>query len=546
MVSSVLEPGSRLAKYEIVTHLATGGMGAVYKAVDQELGRTVALKVLRSDLAKNELIMERFRREARHAARLSHPNIVTLYECSWDREQDLYYLALEFIDGIDLAHYAAQRGRLQPEEVRRILVQAARAMEHAFEHGIVHRDIKPSNLMLARVGGKIALKLTDLGLAITKDDNEYRVTRDGTTVGTVDYMAPEQARDSRSVDVRSDIYSLGCTAYHLLAGRAPFAEGGIGERVLKHLQMPPPDVRQFNPAVSSALWDVLQRMLAKNPDDRYPTPTALLRDLRRAKSGAEDASPLSSSKRKTENISMEPTRLSMPAVSPDSSDASAEAPAAAAPQRKARRKKRPKPPAPVDKMPGVTPEQTRAAAAFHQRAVQVLAEGGGEDYARQLLDNCLRLDPFNTVHRKTLRDINHKAAGGTLSRWFGSLNVLAVKSKLRLARTAGDWRKVFEYGEQILAQQPGDVDAHLDMAAAAVDIGCPTFAHWLLEQGRSHAEENLALLRALAGVNELLQDWRAAGSLWNKVSKLDPEDVEARRKVNDASAQAMLATGLKR
>ena len=226
MVSIVIERGFRLGKYEVMEHLADGGMGAVYKAVDRELGRFVALKVLSAQLAQNELAMERFRREARHAGALNHPNIVTLYEFSHDQRHDLLFLALEFIHGVDLAKYIAVRGRLRPEEARRILIQATKALGHAFTHGIVHRDIKPSNIMLARNAGKVRVKLTDLGLAIDKGEDEYRVTREGHTVGTIDYLAPEQARDSRAADARSDIYSLGCTAYHMLAGKAPFAEGG--------------------------------------------------------------------------------------------------------------------------------------------------------------------------------------------------------------------------------------------------------------------------------------------------------------------------------
>src|SRR5262249_7036823 len=142
-----------------------------------------------------------------------------------------------------------------------------------------HRDIKPSNFLLIRSGRQVRVKLTDFGLARGAGDEQFRVTRDGTTVGTIDYMAPEQARDSALADVRSDIYSLGCTLYHMLAGQPPFPEGGLGERLLKHLQAELPDVRRFNPDVPDELWAVLQRMLAKEPDDRYQTPAQLLDSL---------------------------------------------------------------------------------------------------------------------------------------------------------------------------------------------------------------------------------------------------------------------------
>ncbi|MBI2806551.1 MAG: protein kinase [Planctomycetes bacterium] len=529
MPSDTLEPGSRLGKYELLAHLATGGMGTVYKARDCELGRVVALKVLSPEIS-DDVLMERFRREARHAARLNHPNIVTLFECNYDPELGLHYLALEFINGIDLAQYIEQRGKLPPEEVRRILMQAAKALQHAFEHGVVHRDIKPANLMLARTARKtITLKLTDLGLAIARGEQEFRVTREGSTVGTVDYMAPEQARDSRAVDIRSDIYSLGCTAYHMLAGRAPFAEGGLGERLVKHLETPPTDVRKFNPGVSPAFWVVIETMLAKRPEDRYATPSELLRALKRIRAD-EDGADASERAAPAHLSPAEPTRLSVPAIRPDTRHP------AAAPRIE---------PLETDAThvagPAVSPEQARAAAAFHQRAVQVLAEGGGADYSRQLIDNCIKLDPLNLTYRKTLRELNRKATSGVLGRWFGSLNVLAGKSKVKLARAAGDWRKVLELGEQILAQQPGDVDTHIDLAEVALDLGLSELARWFLEEGCHAAPDSAQLLRALARLHEHLEEWKPAIRLWRQLSKADPTDVDAARKVNDLSALALIS-----
>src|SRR5262249_13723084 len=136
----------------------------------------------------------------------------------------------------------------------------------------------PANFLLSRVGKRAVVKLTDLGLALVQGVDDFQVTRSGTTIGTLDYMSPEQARDSRATDIRSDIYSLGCTAFHMLAGRPPF-EGGLGERVFKHLQEPPPDVRRFNPAVSAKFWAVLQKMMAKAAEQRYQTPAELLEAL---------------------------------------------------------------------------------------------------------------------------------------------------------------------------------------------------------------------------------------------------------------------------
>jgi serine/threonine-protein kinase len=279
MTTSTSLPGARIGKYRIVAHIATGGMGTVYKAHDEDLQRTVALKVLSPDLASNEILVKRFKREAIHAARLSHRNIVTLFECG-QTEDGLHYLAMEYIEGIDLSEYIRRKGKLDPEESRRILIQACKALEHAYEQGITHRDIKPSNFLLANEEGRCRVKLTDLGLARMINDEDFRVTRSGTTVGTVDYMAPEQARDSSLADIRSDIYSLGCTFYQMLCGQPPFADGGIGERVYKHIAADPPDIRLLNPDVSTSLWTVLRRMLAKHPDDRFQTPTELIEALR--------------------------------------------------------------------------------------------------------------------------------------------------------------------------------------------------------------------------------------------------------------------------
>jgi len=272
----------RIGKYEVVAHVATGGMGAVYKAIDTVLKREVALKVLPPEMASKPLALERFRREARNAAKLRHENIVTIYE--FDQSGSTCYLAMEFIDGIDLHEYIERKQRLDPEEARLITIQAARALEHAHTQGVVHRDIKPSNFLIMRKGDRLIVKMSDFGLARETSDEEARVTRDGTTVGTVDYMSPEQARDCGKADCRSDIYSLGCTLFHMLTGKAPFPAGSVPERLYKHAHEEPPDLRRLNPRVSEAFCAVMRRMLAKDADDRYPTPGALLKDLIRLES----------------------------------------------------------------------------------------------------------------------------------------------------------------------------------------------------------------------------------------------------------------------
>ncbi len=279
----------RIGKYEVLSHIATGGMGAVYKARDTETGLDVALKVLSPELAAKPAMVERFRREAKHALKLRHKNIVTLHE--FGEAQNIHFLVMEFVDGIDLFEYLTRQGPLDPVEALKIIRQACRALDHAYQQGVVHRDIKPSNFLVTRQGERLLIKLTDFGLAREAGNEEFRVTRAGTTIGTLDYMSPEQARDSGLADVRSDLYSLGCTWYHLLAGHAPFPKGGLGERLHRIMNEEPPDVREFNPRVSSTMASVVHRLLAKNPSQRYQTPADLMRDLDALKHGQAVLTP---------------------------------------------------------------------------------------------------------------------------------------------------------------------------------------------------------------------------------------------------------------
>jgi serine/threonine-protein kinase len=267
-----------MGKYDVVEHIATGGMGMVFRARDVESDRPVALKVLTKEMAAKQAMLVRFQREAKSAMKLHHENIVSTYEIG--EINGNFFLAMEFIDGTDLHDYTKQKGTLDPEEARQIILQGARALRHAGEQNIVHRDVKPSNFLLVkRGGGRPLVKLTDFGLAREVDADEFRVTRAGTTVGTIDYMAPEQARDSSAADHRSDLYSLGSTWYHLLTGHAPFPQGGLGERLIKILSEEPPDARALNPRVSDETWFVLARLLAKDPAERYQTAGELIDDL---------------------------------------------------------------------------------------------------------------------------------------------------------------------------------------------------------------------------------------------------------------------------
>ncbi len=190
-----------------------------------------------------------------------------------------FYIAMEFVEGIDLNEYVERKGPLDPEEALRLITQATKALDHAHRQDIIHRDIKPSNFLVTRRKGRLVVKLTDLGLSREVQAEEFRVTRAGTTVGTVDYISPEQARDSGTADIRSDLYSLGCTWHHLLAGKAPFAGRRPRRAAAQAPQRRSAGRAPANPRVSRATAAVLRRLLAKRPADRYQTPAELLKDL---------------------------------------------------------------------------------------------------------------------------------------------------------------------------------------------------------------------------------------------------------------------------
>lgn len=268
-----------LGKYVIERKLGQGGMGTVYLAKHSDLKKLVALKVLPQDKAKNPILVRRFKAEAQAAAQLEHPNIVAVYDTG--EAEGYLYIAMEYVDGIDLFEQVKRRGVIPVKRSIEIIKQVAAALQEASKKNIVHRDIKPSNLLLRQDG---TVKVTDLGLARSIDDTlETDITRAGTTVGTVDYMAPEQARNSKLADIRSDIYSLGCTWYQMLTGEPPFPDGSLTNKLQAHALKPLPDPREKNENIPEGVFAVLQRMTAKKPDERYQTPGELLEDLSRAK-----------------------------------------------------------------------------------------------------------------------------------------------------------------------------------------------------------------------------------------------------------------------
>jgi serine/threonine protein kinase len=258
------KPAPRLGSYLLTQQLGSGGMSNVFRALHEESGSIVAVKVLPKNLARNPMLLQRFLREAKSAESLDHPNIVAIYDHGFD--QGRHYLVLEHVEGRDLFERVRLHGTLDPDLAVRFIREVAEGLRYASGRGMIHRDVKPANLLMTPDGHA---KIIDLGLALQTEDEDERVTRDGTTVGTVDYMAPEQARDSRQTSERSDIYSLGCTFYYLLTGSAPYPGGGITDKLAKHFKAPIPDVRTIRPEVSESLSLLIRRMMEKKPALRF-------------------------------------------------------------------------------------------------------------------------------------------------------------------------------------------------------------------------------------------------------------------------------------
>jgi serine/threonine protein kinase len=264
----------RIGSYRVIHPVGTGGMSSVFRAVHVETGNEVALKVLTRTLARNSTLLQRFLREARSAETLQHPNIVMIFDRGIDRGR--HYLVLEYVPGGDFHEYVQRRGPLDAAEAVSVVKSVALGLKYAAGQGLIHRDIKPSNI-LRTPGGQV--KIIDLGLALQNEFEDERVTREGTTVGTVDYMAPEQARDSRATSVQSDIYSLGCTFHYLLTGVAAYPGGDITDKLTRHARSAIPNVRDLRPEVPIAIGDIIQRMMAKRPEDRFASYDDLLAAL---------------------------------------------------------------------------------------------------------------------------------------------------------------------------------------------------------------------------------------------------------------------------
>ncbi|HZC18070.1 MAG TPA: protein kinase, partial [Rubrobacteraceae bacterium] len=295
-------------RYTLVEPLGDGGMARVYLAHDEVLDRDVALKVLREQYADDEEFVERFRREARSAAGLSHPNIVSVYD-QGRSEDGAYYMAMEYVPRGTLKDRIGREGALAPEVAAGVALQIADALSAAHEKGVIHRDIKPQNVLVTGAGD---VKVADFGIARAASST---ATATGIVLGTAGYMSPEQAK-GEPVGPQSDLYSLGVVLYEMLTGNLPYEADSAIAQAVKHISEPPPSPREANPEVSEALDALTTKLLAKNPEDRYPSASALANDLERARSGLPLArsektgvmtAPLSSSpERKTQRTVIRP------------------------------------------------------------------------------------------------------------------------------------------------------------------------------------------------------------------------------------------------
>ena len=259
-------------RYELEELVGTGGMSSVYRAHDRLLDRKVALKILHSHHAVDPEYVERFRREARSVAALSHPNVVTVIDRG--EHGDRQFIVFEYVDGENAKQLITRRGQLPVEEALGLAIQVARGLSFAHQEGLVHRDVKPQNILL---NGDGRAKVTDFGIARSLDV-KHGVTQTGTVLGTSDYISPEQAQ-GRRVDALTDVYSLGVVLYELLTKQVPFPGENFVAVAMRHINEPPPSVRERRPDVSPRVDAAVQRAMAKEPGDRFASMDDFRREL---------------------------------------------------------------------------------------------------------------------------------------------------------------------------------------------------------------------------------------------------------------------------
>lgn len=272
----VLEKGRLInQRYRIIEQIGVGGMAIVYKATDEKLDRDVTFKVLKESYIDDEDFIIRFSTEARAAARLSHSNIVNVYDVG--NEGNIYYIVMEYIDGFTLKDLICSKAPFSDVEAAGIAIQIGLGLANAHSHDIVHRDIKPENILITNIGGEGSVKVTDFGIAQALT----APTTPTDYMGSVHYFSPEQAKGEKA-DARSDIYSLGVVLFEMVTGRQPFEGDTPIALAMQHLKEPVPDIKKINPQVSNAIVAIIKKCLSKEPRNRYQSADALVKDLRRA------------------------------------------------------------------------------------------------------------------------------------------------------------------------------------------------------------------------------------------------------------------------
>lgn len=294
-----------LGQYRLLDELGRGGMGSVYKALHTIMGRVVAVKVILPELVQSRVAVEWFRREVRALTQLSHPNIVMAYDAN--EADGLHFLVMEHVEGTTLEALVRRQGALPVSYACELVRQAALALQYAHEKGMVHRDIKPGNLLIPRVDAESAaplalVKVVDFGLARLQSAaraETIQFKNQAGFLGTPDYTSPEQSRDIHSVDIRSDLYSLGCTFYFALTGRVPFPADTAMEKLLKHLMEEPTPVEAVRPEVPVEVAQIVRRLMTKKPEDRFGCPAELAQALAGWASAAPVALPTGASNDQT-------------------------------------------------------------------------------------------------------------------------------------------------------------------------------------------------------------------------------------------------------
>jgi serine/threonine protein kinase len=329
-VDSQPDPDIQIAGYRIEARLGRGGMGEVYRAVQLSLGRRVALKVLAPKLAADDVFRRRFLRESRIAASIDHPSIIPIYETGEDG--GLLYIAMRYVDGMDLSTLLRREGRLEPARALAIMAQVASALDAAHARGLVHRDVKPANILLAAgpAGGDGHCYLCDFGIIkeVNAQQAQSALTATDQFVGTIPYVAPEQI-EGRDLDGRADVYSLGCVLFHCLTGSVPFERMNDIEVVFAHLREPPPSLSRRAPGLPTAMDAVVARAMAKSSDDRWPTCSALVSAMQAEVRSTSPASAISADA-ETRSMHLPPVAITTPPPPPPAAASPSAAPPGAA------------------------------------------------------------------------------------------------------------------------------------------------------------------------------------------------------------------------